>query len=187
MKKILILIFSFGALVLQSQSATVSIAVSRDTVLLGNQFYVQYTFDSKDGVFIAPDLKDAEIIGQNFVSNTSLINGEIKAVHKQKYLIQPLSAGLFTIPSTMIKSGDRSGGDLDVPAVEIYVKQNPNRIEEDPEDDRSWPVPGEVSAPPLRLSDAHRLYDACAREGAAWPDRHGRDTRRHPRSHHRRR
>ncbi|MBP8942067.1 MAG: BatD family protein [Saprospiraceae bacterium] len=138
MKKILILIFSFGVLVLQSQSATVSIAVSRDTVLLGNQFYVQYTFDSKDGVFIAPDLKDAEIIGQNFVSNTSLINGEIKAVHKQKYLIQPLSAGLFTIPSTMIKSGDRSGGDLDVPAVEIYVKQNPNRIEEDPEDDRSW-------------------------------------------------
>lgn len=95
MKKILILIFSFGALVLQSQSATVSIAVSRDTVLLGNQFYVQYTFDSKDGVFIAPDLKDAEIIGQNFVSNTSLINGEIKAVHKQKYLIQPLSAGLL--------------------------------------------------------------------------------------------
>ena len=43
---------------------------------------------------------------------------------------------LITVHSA--KSGDRSGGDLDVPAVEIYVKQNPNRIEEDTEDDRSW-------------------------------------------------
>lgn len=138
MKNIVLLILCFGTLTLQSQSTTVGIAVSRDTILLGNQFYVQYTFDSKDGQFIAPNLKDADIIGQNFVSSTSLINGEIKAVHKQKYLIQPLSAGIFTIPATIIKSGDTSGADVDVPSLEIYVRQNPNHVSEDPEEDRSW-------------------------------------------------
>jgi hypothetical protein len=137
MKSILILsclIFS-GSLL--SQQPTLHISISRDTVLLGNAFYVQYTFDSKDGQFIAPDIKDGDVISQSFSSNTSIIDGEIKALHRQKYLIQPSHTGVFIIPGTSIKTSGPTG-DIEVPQVQIVVKENPNQLEIDPEDDKDW-------------------------------------------------
>ncbi len=132
-------LFLASITMIQAQATTLNIAISRDTVLLGNAFYVQYSYDMKDAQFIAPEIKGSEVIGQNFVSNTSIINGEIKVMHKQRYLIQPSETGEYTIPPTIVKSGaSDTGGDLEIPAVQIYVKPNPKKMDQDPEEDKSW-------------------------------------------------
>lgn len=133
-------LFSFIATVnvLFSQDNHISIAISRDTILLGNSFYVQYSFDSKDGDMITPDIKNAEIIGQNFMSSTSIMNGEIRSVHKQRYLIQPTQIGTFTIAGSSIKTSNHESGDLVIPDVSIYVLANPQHLEIEPEEDNSW-------------------------------------------------
>lgn len=136
----LVFLFSFTASVnlLFAQDAHISIAISRDTVLLGNAFYIQYSFDSKDGDMITPDIKNAEIIGQNFMSSTSIMNGEIKSIHKQRYLIQPTQIGTFTIPGTSIKTSNHVSDDVAIPDVSIYVVANPSHLEINPEEDNSW-------------------------------------------------
>ncbi len=122
-----------------AQQTVLNIAVSRDTVLLGNAFYIQYSFDMKDARLVTPSIKGGEVIAQNFVSNTSIIHGEIKVMHRQRYLIKPSQAGSFTIPATLIKSAaNDTNGDLEIPSVEIYVKENPNNLVQDPEEDQSW-------------------------------------------------
>lgn len=120
-----------------SQNPTLHVAISRDTVLLGNAFWVMYTFDSQDGQFATPKIEDGDIISQSFSSNTSIQDGEIKAFHRQKLLIQPSGIGTFTIPSTVIKTSGQSG-DIEVPMVQIIVKPNPQRLEIDPEEDKNW-------------------------------------------------
>lgn len=127
----------FSARLALSQDTHITIAVSRDTVLLGNAFYVQYSFDARDGQMITPEIKGAKIIGQNFVSSTSVINGEIKSVHKQKYLIEPKEEGIFTIPGSSFKS-TKNESSTDIPDVTIVVKANPGHLEIEPEDDSSW-------------------------------------------------
>ncbi len=127
----------FFALPGLSQDTHIAIAVSRDTVLLGNAFYVQYSFDAQDGHIITPEIKGAKIIGQNFVSSTSVINGEIKSLHKQKYLIEPVEEGIFTIPGSSFKSA-KNESSADIPDVTIFVKSNPGHLEIEPEDDSSW-------------------------------------------------
>ncbi|MEP7269323.1 MAG: BatD family protein [Saprospiraceae bacterium] len=137
MKSFFVFVFSLAFFSIIAQSSTVEIAVSRDTVLLGNAFYIQYTFDSQDGQFLEPEVKDGVILEQSFSSNTSITNGEVKAVHKQKYLIQPKHAGVFSMPGTVIKSSNTLG-DIEVPMVQIVVKPNPDTIEEGPEVDSDW-------------------------------------------------
>ncbi len=77
MKSILIISCLMWTLPLRAQQPTLQISISRDTILLGNAFYIQYTFDSKDGQFLAPDIKEGDIISQSFSSSSSIINGEI--------------------------------------------------------------------------------------------------------------
>ncbi len=137
MKPILIISCLVLCIPLMAQQPTLQISISRDTVLLGNAFYIQYTFDSKDGQFLAPEIKDGDIISQSFSSSTSIINGEIKALHRQKYLIQPTRSGAFIIPGTSIKTSGNTG-DIEVPQVVITVKENPTLLELDPEDDKDW-------------------------------------------------
>lgn len=137
MKSIHIIALFIISVSVGAQQPTLNISISRDTVLLGNAFYIQYTFDSKDGQFLSPDIKDGEVISQSFSSSTSIIDGEIKALHKQKYLIQPSKAGLFIIPATSIKTSG-STGDIEVPQVQIIVKENPGSLEVEPEDDKDW-------------------------------------------------
>ena len=137
MKSILTLFCLILSGSLLSQQPTLNISISRDTVLLGNAFYIQYTFDSKNAQFIAPDIKDGDVISQSFSSNTSIMDGEIKALHKQKYLIQPSHTGVFIIPGTIIKTSG-SIGDIEVPQVQIIVKENPNQLDIDPEDGKEW-------------------------------------------------
>ncbi|MDZ4710654.1 MAG: BatD family protein [Saprospiraceae bacterium] len=119
----------------RAQNGTVKIAISRDTVLLGNAFYLIYTFELKEALFKAPDIQDGTILGQSMMNNTSFVDGQMKAISSQRYLIQPAHAGRFTIPATTIKS---SSGDVEVPSIEVYVKENPSNLEEDPEEDNEW-------------------------------------------------
>lgn len=135
MKFLLISVLVLTRLAGWAQQGSVKIAVSRDTVLLGNAFYLVYTFELKDAQFKAPDIRDGIILGQSLMNNTSFVDGQMKAISSQRYLIQPSHSGLFTIPATTISS---SSGDIDVPAIEIYVKDNPSRLEEDPEVDKDW-------------------------------------------------
>ena len=138
MKKLFYTLFlSFFSFKTYSQNATLQVSISRDTVLLGNAFWVMYTFDSKDGQFLMPVLEDGDILSQSFSSNTSIMDGEIKALHRQKFLIQPSGIGTFTIPSTVIKTTGQNG-DIEVPKVQIFVKPNPQNLEIDPENDHDW-------------------------------------------------
>lgn len=133
----IIVLLAFSFLHSYAQDAHITLAISRDTVLLGNAFYVQYSFDSKDGQITTPLINPSMIIGQTFKSSTSIINGEVKAIHKQRYLIQPTQEGLFYIPPTSLKSDSQLNNE-ETPEVTIYVKANPQNIEMDPEDDSSW-------------------------------------------------
>jgi hypothetical protein len=135
MKFTLSLLFVISFLTGWGQNEKVKIAISRDTVLLGNAFYLIYTFELKDAQFKAPMIQDGIILGQSLMNNTSFMDGQMKAISSQRYLIQPSHSGLFTIPATIIKS---SSGDIDVPAIEVYVKENPSGREEDPEEDKEW-------------------------------------------------
>ncbi len=135
MKFTLSLLFVIPYLTGWGQNGNVKIAISRDTVLLGNPFYLIYTFELKDAQFKAPVIQDGIILGQSLMNNTSFVDGQMKAISSQRYLIQPSHSGVFTIPATSIKS---SSGDIDVPAIEIYVKENPSGLEEDPEEDKEW-------------------------------------------------
>ncbi len=148
-KRFSIFTFILVSISTMAQNSGIKIALSRDTILLGNAFYVQYTFNAEDAQFIPPSIKDAEILNQNFMSNTSFINGEMKSEHKQQFLIQPSKTGMFIIPATVIKihqDGKRS--EVDVPDIAIYVKPNPGNLREDPEIDESWQsqeiVPGKT-------------------------------------------
>lgn len=118
-----------------AQGASVKIALSRDTVLLGNAFYLVYTFELKDANFKAPAIQGGLVLGQSLMNNTSFVDGQLKAVSSQRYLIQPSHSGPFVIPATTIES---SSGDIDVPSIEVYVKENPSHLEEDPEEDKEW-------------------------------------------------
>lgn len=135
MKFTLSLLFVLPFLAGWGQNGNVKIAISRDTVLLGNAFYLIYTFELKDAQFKAPVIQDGIILGQSLMNNTSFVDGQMKAISSQRYLIQPSHAGIFTIPATTIKS---SSGDIDVPAINIYVKENPSGLEEEPEEDKEW-------------------------------------------------
>ena len=53
--------------------------------------------------FIPPSIKGHEILNQNFMSNTSFINGEMKSEHKQQFFNSTQQTGMFIIPATVIK------------------------------------------------------------------------------------
>jgi len=135
MKFILAPLLVLITLAVRAQNGNVKIAISRDTVLLGNAFYLIYTFELKDAHFKPPEIQDGIILGQSMMNNTSFVDGQMKAISSQRYLIQPAHAGAFTIPGTTIKS---SSGDVEVPSIEVYVKENPSNLEEDPEADKEW-------------------------------------------------
>jgi len=135
MKIILFLVLVLISVPGWSQNGNVKIAISRDTVLLGNAFYLIYTFELKDAQFKTPEIKNGVIIGQSLMNNTSFVDGQLRAISSQRYLIEPAHPGPFIIPATTIIS---SSGDIEVPSIEVYVKDNPSKLEEEPEQDKEW-------------------------------------------------
>jgi hypothetical protein len=116
---------------LTGQAEDVRVSVSRDTVLLGNAFFVQYTISRTDLRFRTPEFQDGQILSQSSTSNTSIQDGKVQFQSTHRFLIQPERAGVFTIPSITLPG-------ITIPAIEIFVQDNPQGLQEDPESDMEW-------------------------------------------------
>jgi hypothetical protein len=137
MKKIFLLLMGIYGSIISAQENT-GIAISRDTIYHGNAFYLLYTIGGNQLSLPTLTIEHADILSQSSSSNTSILNGEIKTSHKQKFLIRPHAPGLFVIPTRTIQSGKGQNESTEFPRIEVYVKPNPNQIEEEPEMDSRW-------------------------------------------------
>ncbi|HNR08886.1 MAG TPA: BatD family protein [Saprospiraceae bacterium] len=131
MKYPIFFLLSLVAGQLTGQAGDVRVSVSRDTVLLGNAFFVQYTINRNDLRFRTPEFQDGHLLSQSSTSNTSIQDGKVQFQSTHRFLIQPERAGVFTIPSISLPG-------TTIPAVEIYVQDNPQGLLEDPETDMEW-------------------------------------------------
>lgn len=135
MKYPLIFLLSLFASQLPGQSGDIRVSVSRDTILLGNAFFIQYMISRNDVRFHAPEFQDSHILSQSTMSNTSVQDGKVQFMITHRYLVQPERAGVFTIPAITL---DGTGAETSIPTIEIYVKDNPDGLQEDPEGDPDW-------------------------------------------------
>lgn len=135
MKYPFIFLLSLFASQVPGQSGDIRVSVSRDTILLGNAFFIQYTIGRNDVRFRAPEFQDSHILSQSTMSNTSIQDGKVQFMVTHRYLVQPERAGVFTIPSITLAG---PGAETTIPAVEIYVHDNPEGLQEDPEGDPDW-------------------------------------------------
>ena len=120
---------------LPAQAGDIKVSVSRDTIFLGNAFFIQYTISRNDVRFHAPEFQGSHILSQSTMSNTSVQDGKVQFMVTHRYLVQPERAGVFTIPAITLAG---TGAETTIPAIEIYVHDNPGGLQEDPEGDPDW-------------------------------------------------
>lgn len=135
MKYRYIFLLSLFASQLPGQAGDIRVSVSRDTIFLGNAFFIQYTIGRNDVRFRAPEFEDSHILSQSTTSNTSVQDGKVQFQVTHRYLVQPERAGVFTIPSITLAG---TGVQTTIPAIEVYVQDNPGGLQEDPEEDPDW-------------------------------------------------
>lgn len=132
---------------LAGQAGDIRVSVSRDTLFLGNAFFIQYTISRNDIRFRAPEFQDSHILSQSTMSNTTMQDGKVQFVVTHRFLIQPEKAGVFTIPSITLAG---TGAETTIPAIEIYVNENPDGLQEDPEGDPDWMNRDRIHGSPVK-------------------------------------
>ncbi len=135
MKYRYVFLLSLIASQLPGQAGDIRVSVSRDTIFLGNAFFILYSISRNDVRFRAPEFEDSYILSQSTTSNTSVQDGKVQFQVTHRYLVQPERAGVFTIPSITLAG---TGAETTIPAIEIYVHDNPGGLQEDPEGDPDW-------------------------------------------------
>ncbi len=132
---LLLICFSIASL-LQAQTKSFSVEVSRDTVLLGNQIKAVFTLKNCDGKFEAPDFKDFNILsGPNTSTSMYSVNGETTSSSTYTYFLKPKKIGEFFIANAyLINKGDESKN-METSPMKIVVLDNPEGIIQEDEED----------------------------------------------------
>jgi hypothetical protein len=114
-----------------AQSPKFTVAVSSDTILLGNYFELKFTIENAtSNGFEAPDMYDFNVIGgPNTSTSISIINGEMTQSATYTYYLEPMEIGVFTIRPAYLTSGDVA---LETPPIDIIVVPNPEGIIQPP-------------------------------------------------------
>jgi hypothetical protein len=131
MKSIIVLLL-LSPIYLLSQDKQFSIAVNKDTVLMGNTIKVEFTVKNAQGEFEAPEFAEFDIImGPSTSSSFSNINGKVSNTAKYTYLIKPKSEGEFFIENAYILDENDEDNNMQTEPFKIVVIPNPEGIIED--------------------------------------------------------
>ncbi len=113
---------------LSGQEVAFTVAVTADTLYIGNPLGVKYTIENKQGDFEPPSFEGFDIIGGPNVSNQmSMINGDVTQSASYEYFLMPLSIGPHKIDAANLKSGD---GTWSSDEVYLIVVDNPDGIQQ---------------------------------------------------------
>jgi len=114
-----------------SQDAMLEVQVSKDSVYYGNQVKVTFIASNVSGSFIAPEFEGFQIINGPFTSSSySFINGTESRKTTYVYVLEPLKIGKLKIGKASFKG---NGKDLSSSEIQIFVKANPDGIQEAPD------------------------------------------------------
>jgi len=113
--------------IVSGQDAQFSIAVSNDSILLGNHFEVTFTMENTNGRnFQTPDFKGFQIVGgPSQSSQMSIINGEMTQKKSWTYYLEPSDIGNYYIEPASIETDD---GILETAPIEVLVVPNPDGV-----------------------------------------------------------
>jgi len=114
-----------------AQTPKFSIAVSSDTILLGNYFELKFTIENAySSGFEAPDMHEFILIGgPNTSSSMSIINGEVNQSSSFTYYLEPPDIGVYTVKPAYLTSADVA---LETFPIDIIVIPNPDGIIQNP-------------------------------------------------------
>lgn len=158
MKKVyqILSILLFVPILLMGQEGIIGVEVSKDTVLMGNYFKVEFTIENvRVRDFSPPNLDDFYIVGgPNQSSSFSMTNGEISQSKSYTYHLQPKEEGAFVIKSATVETKE---GALTTDPVSIVVISNPDGLIEQPKQrERRLGVPKD-SAPSKKKRKTYKL------------------------------
>jgi len=116
---------------LRSQSQSLSVTVSSDSVLLGNYIKLEFKVENIDGQFEAPDLSTLEIIsGPNTSSSIQIINGDKSSHTTYSYFVKPMELGTHIIAPAYLVAEEQT---FETSPIEINIYPNPENLIMEPE------------------------------------------------------
>lgn len=127
---LLLLLFS-GAVIAQ-KAPKFTVAVSTDSILLGNYFQVKFTLENASGEnFQPPTFEGFQVIsGPNLSSSVSIVNGEVSQFAAYSFYLQPNDIGNYYIQPASIQAGENV---LETIPLPVMVVPNPDGKIQKPE------------------------------------------------------
>lgn len=124
-------IYLFLSSFLYAQGPTFEVAVSTDSILLGN--HIEVTFTLSNGAmeeFQPPTFDGFQILsGPNQSTSISMVNGTTSQTASYSYFLKPIDIGNYFIPPATVISEDIA---LETKPIEILVVPNPDGIVQQP-------------------------------------------------------
>lgn len=116
---------------LMAQEASLSVKVSRDTVLMDNQVMVTFTANNTSGDFIEPELHGLKVVSGPFTSSSYVFsNGNSSRTITYTYYLEPEHEGVVTIGKAKVKNDNH---ELSTSEITLYAKANPKGIKQSPD------------------------------------------------------
>ena len=108
----------------QAQDAAFGVALSADSLALGNHILVQYQLKNAEPArgFPTPNFAGFEIVSSRTESQFNLVNGEMSMIAKYTYELRPLAEGTQFIDPVVLELKD--GTFLETTPLEVLVVPN---------------------------------------------------------------
>lgn len=132
MKKVSTILFvAFAVVFAWGQEAKFTVAISVDSLLLGNPTQVTFSLENAQGSnFSPPDFVGFDMVGGPSQSSSfSMINGKVTQSQSFTYYLEPQDVGNYYIQAASIETGE---GILETEPVPILVVPNPDGVKQKP-------------------------------------------------------
>ena len=122
----IILFLSLATQIWAQNEPSFALAVSDDSILMGNYFEIKYEANNLQGEFELPEFNEFEIVsGPNHSSSMSIINGQQSSSNSISLLLKPKSIENLTLPPAYFVTQDSV---WEVNPRDITVLPNPDGI-----------------------------------------------------------
>lgn len=162
MKKVSTILFvAFAVVFAWGQEAAFTVAVSIDSLLLGNATKVTFSLENAKGSnFTPPDFVGFDVVGGPSQSSSfSMINGTVTQSQSFTYYLEPQDVGNYYIQAASIETEE---GILETEPTPILVVPNPDGLEqrEQKKNQRSefWQPEVPKPAPAKKPRKKRRIY-----------------------------
>jgi len=110
--------------VIHAQKAAFGVALSADSLALGNHILVQYQLKNAEPArgFPSPSFAGFEVVSSRTESQFNLVNGEMSMIAKYTYELRPLAEGTQFIDPVVLELKD--GTYLETTPLEVLVVPN---------------------------------------------------------------